>query len=177
VLEKKGTSGKIVTSTDIIGKFNSFGYRPNVISDSIFVLLKLGLLDTDEQLTDIDWLTLPRDANISITSKGHYYYRNLIIRFTYLDLVLQDTPIFDDVHFQAINSGFPLSNEKGKRLLYDRIETARKFIKYLRHMEAKQPRQLVSTYGSLIDYIGEGLDADIQKMKDVLDPTVLKKNL
>jgi hypothetical protein len=175
LLDKKGPSGKYVLAKDLIDKFSSFGYRLNVINASLFDLVKLGMLDTDEQITDIDWKALPKDCNMAVTSKGYFYFKSLVNRFYYLDLVLQDTPIFDKHSFDEIKNGFPLANEKGKRFLYDRIETARRFLAYLALMEKKQPRQLISAYGSLSEYLNKGFDADVSRIEANVDPQELKK--
>jgi hypothetical protein len=164
LLEKKGSSGKYISSKDLIEKFNSFGYRINSINTSLLELMKLGLVDTDNLLTDVTWQILPANTNIGITSKGYYYYKQLIGRFHYIDLVLQDTPIFEKEYFDTIKSSFPISDPKGKRLLFDRAQTANSFLEYLSHMEKKQPRQLLTAYGSLIDYITSILKVDIKNM-------------
>ena len=83
------------------------------------------------------------DANFSkynfcISLKGYYYIDELINRFHYLSLVVQDTPIYNKEYFKRINSVFPLSNNDGYQLLSKRKETVDMFIEYLKTEEAKE---------------------------------------
>src|SRR5690606_35943385 len=91
-LEVRGEISKFVQVSEIIQSFIEHGYRYSSIMDGLANLFEMNFLDTDEQLSDIDWKDLPESFNVAVTSKGFYYYKKLCYRFHYLDLILQDTP-------------------------------------------------------------------------------------
>lgn len=164
-MESKGSANKYILSDDLINKFVSMGYRANVIANSLANLLKFNLIDTDEQLSDIEWESLSTNLNIGITSKGHYYYKELSSRFHYIDLCLQDTPIFDKAAFESLKAAFPLSDTNGKRLLSSRVESVNLFIEYLKQKEDKQANNLKTMYGSITTHICSGLASDLNKIE------------
>lgn len=165
IMESKGNANKYILINDLIEKFTSMGYRVNVIIDSFINLIKFNLLDTDEQLSDIEWNVLPKNLNIGITSKGYYYYKELSTRFHYIDLCLQDTPIFDKTEFNKLKEVFPLSDESGKRLLSDRYEVVNIFMNYLKQREDKQPNNLKIMYGDITSHIKNGLSTDLKRIE------------
>jgi hypothetical protein len=67
-----------------------------------------------------------------ITSAGRYYIRYLLPQFSYLDLVLQDTPINDSMKLDAIKEMIY------KHDLNDRFSRVRLFLEYLNEQEQKQ---------------------------------------
>ena len=164
ILESKGSANKYVLSNDIIDKFVSVGYRASIIVNALTKLLKYNLLDTDEQLSDIEWDILPKNLNIGITSKGHYYFKELSTRFHYIDLCLQDTPIFDKTFFENLKAVFPQSDSSGKRLLSDRLECVNIFIDYLKQKETKQANNLKTMYGDITTHICNGLAPDLKRI-------------
>jgi hypothetical protein len=115
--------------------------------------LKAALIDTDEQISDIDWQELPSNFNLSITAKGHYYLVEMLNKFFYLDLVLQDTPIFDKTLFEKLKTIFPRSNEDGTRNIIVRREAVKIFLEYLKFMEEKQSTQVKRLYSGLVNEI------------------------
>ncbi len=165
IMESKGSANKNVLSNDLIDKFVSVGYRANVIVNSLTNLLKFNLIDTDEQLSDVEWDVLPKNLNIGITSKGHYYFKELCTRFHYIDLCLQDTPIFDKGYFEKLKAIFPQSDATGKRLLSERLESVHVFIDYLKEKESKQANNLKIMYGEITDHICNGLAADLKRIE------------
>jgi len=77
-------------------------------------LLNLNLINTDDQFNDTDAKKLLDNVNIQITAKGFYYYKHWVKKFQYIDLVLQDTPIFSEGYLGRLRTLFPLSNDKAK---------------------------------------------------------------
>ncbi|WP_132055591.1 AAA family ATPase [Pseudocnuella soli] len=144
---------KLISHKVIVEKLSALGYRINTINSALTSLIKSSLIETDEQLSDVDWVDLPNEFNISLTAKGHYYLKQIIYWFHYLDLVLQDTPIFDSNEFENIVSSFPFSSEKGKRNMFGRKDSVHKFLNYLKLMESKQSSQTRAVYGNLVDEI------------------------
>lgn len=165
IMESKGSANKYVLSNNLIDKFVAIGYRVSVIVNSLTNLLKFNLLDTDEQLSDIEWNTLPKNINVGITSKGHYYFKELSTRFHYIDLCLQDTPIFDKIKFEKLKAVFPQSDTSGKRLLSERLESVNIFIDYLKQKESKQANNLKTMYGDITANICNGLARDLKRIE------------
>lgn len=148
-IDKSGNTNKYIENSSVIQKFVSFGYKSSTINSVISELLKQNLIDTSETLSDIEWTNLPDKYFISITRKGYYYLNNLIGSFSYIDLILQDTPIYNMDSLNEIYSAFPTSDSSGKRSLKDRINVSNKFVDYLSKQEKMQPVSLLNTYGSL----------------------------
>lgn len=165
IMESKGSSNKYILSNNLIDKFMSMGYRASIIVNSITNLLKFNLLDTDEQLSDVEWEVLPKNLNIGITSKGYYYFKELSTRFHYIDLCLQDTPIFDKTSFESLKAVFPQSDTSGKRLLSNRVESVNIFIEYLKQKESKQANNLKTMYGNITTHICNGLAPDLKRIE------------
>lgn len=148
-IEKHNYTDRFVTSESIISKLSMVGFRSNTINSAILSLMKASLIDTDEQLTDIDWKELPSRFNMCLTSKGHYYLLELLNKFSYIDLVLQDTPIFDHTFFETIKSEFPEATEKGVRKIEQRKNVVKLFMEYLKSYEEKQSNQAKVVYGNI----------------------------
>jgi len=161
---------KEVTSTEkheqyneVCREFKNLGYRLTVIQQEILELLKFGLIESENIISDTDFDMLPSENfNITISSKGFYYLTNLINRFHYLDLVLQDVPIYDKNYFDQLLINFPHATDKGKRYLFPRKQTIDIFLKYLKHTEEKESKEVFTKYGSLIQSIKDhGLNHDL----------------
>ena len=130
--------------------------------------MEKGFIDADKKLTDVKWNSFDgSDFSITITSKGYYYLNDIINKFYYIDLVLQDTPIFSQEVFNNIRSNFALRNSDYKRDMSKRISTVKLFMEYLRQEEQKQvPLSLIKAYGSIIDQIYSlGLEDDLKRLE------------
>jgi hypothetical protein len=103
---------------------------------------------------------------VCISPKGHYYLKDLKNRFHYLDLILQDTPIFNEEYFSHISKCFPLADPNGKRNLKDRVQTLKEFLIYIQKEESKQSNQIKKKYGSIYKEIYDhGLRRDLGRIK------------
>lgn len=136
--KKLGFREKFVPCTDIIDLFKKVGYTDSIILKEIQILLDYKLVDTDDNLSDIENI----DANcltnnFCISLKGYYYLDELINRVHYISLILQDTPIFDKEYFIKLNGAFPLSNSEGYQILSKRKESIEVFMEYLKVQESK----------------------------------------
>jgi hypothetical protein len=162
---------KLEQYSNLTQEFVNLGYNVNIVQKEIVELLKFGLLETENVISDTEWDKLPNDDfNICISLKGHYYYNNLKNRFHYLDLILQDVPIFDVNYFKKLISIFPRADEYGKRYLYDRKNALNIFLEYLESEETKQSKEILSSYGSLIsDIKNGGLDNDLVNINIEID--------
>ncbi len=165
LFENEGNTNRFISINSIYELFTQFGYTIKTLRSAILDLIDTSLIDTDEVLTDIDRKNIPDDFNITITLKGYYYIKELCTRFHYFDLIVQDTPIFDNDSFVDIYSKFPLSNESGKRSLNGRVECLKSFINYLNSCEENQSKRLKTYFGSFMEYINPNMTKDIKKIE------------
>lgn len=168
--ELGGNISKFERYTKLLEDFSQYGYRIDVLNQSVHELLNQEFIDSDEILSDLKWFQLPeREFNISISPKGFYYIKDLINHFHYLDMVLQDTPIYINEHYSKIRTVFPLADEKGKRNMEQRISTVKEFLHYLEIQEKKQAKAILNRFGSIVEAIkNNGLNQDIER--------IMKKN-
>ena len=168
--DKEGNIDKYVSLNDMIEMFSSLGYRANTIVDSIKKMINLSLVDTDSNLSDVDKKEfIVEQIKLCITLKGYYYVKELITRFHYIDLILQDTPIYDESYFNDIFNLFPLSDESGKRNLNQRLNCVNKFIEYIKFVESNQPNRIILQFGSFYEHIKLNLEKDISRLKNSMN--------
>lgn len=119
-------------------EFLKAGYSLDIIQEELQELFEYKMISTSEYSEDVeeDYKIIPTTL-ISITSVGVYYLKTLLNRFHYLDLVLQDTPIYDDESFKELCRLFPDSDEQGNRNLEQRKLTIEMFLIYLKNEEKK----------------------------------------
>lgn len=167
-LKSGGNVNKYDSLSDLANCFINYGYKTDIIYKELELLLKLELIETDEILTDIKWVNLPEKVfNVCISAKGYYYLNEVMNRFYYFELVLQDTPLFDEVFFNNMCQVFPHCTENGKRNMNNRIETVECFMRYLGEQENHEPRVVLNQLGSIVqDIKNKGMDADIRNIKD-----------
>lgn len=163
-LLSKGNVSKYLNYSVFIEEFLSYGYKEHILNQELELLIHNGFVDIDKLLSDIRWDKLPNPfLNLTITAKGLYYIQNIINHFYYIDLMLQDLPIYSKDEFIILKSAFPMCDALGKRLMESRLEVVNKFIDYLDKREKGfQPIPLVQRYGGIVDNIkANGLNADI----------------
>jgi len=111
------------------------------VEDSLIRLAKYRLIMLDTRSRE----TLDRASHFKITEGGGYYLNALIRRFSYLDLVLADTPIADPDLVHELRRVIHMGDLKV------RFDRTRKFLEYLREMENKEltlnPQYLSSPLG------------------------------
>lgn len=166
-----GNVSKYIKISQIIDDFANFGYQINIVKNELFELLKLECIESDEIISDTEWSNLPvKEFNIAISPKGYYYIRELKNRFHYLDLVLQDTPVFDKDLFNRIKTAFPLADDHGKRSLSKRLDVVIEFVDYLKNRLSLQPIELLHRFGNIVDEImNSGLSSDIERIQAKID--------
>ncbi len=168
-LEEGGSSNKYYQKDVFVKELANYGYDIDLIHNALKFLIRFEFIETDNIISDVAWEDLPKnDFNISITSKGYYYINELISYFYYIDLVLQDTLIFNEEDYNTIKASFPLADDNGRRNLQKRLETAELFLDYLRKEEEKQSNALLEEYGSIVDFIyANGMTKEIERIKKV----------
>ncbi|MDD6209397.1 MAG: hypothetical protein PUB21_02190 [Bacteroidales bacterium] len=171
-LSLEGNVSKFVGYNSFIDEFCEYGYKKDALNQELEYLLSNELIDADTVLSDIKWAQLPNDNfSLTITSKGLYYIENLVNTFSYIDLIAQDTPIFDKDKFELIRSVFPLCDKNSKRNMNERLKFVETFIEYLSSIEQTlNPNILIKKYGSVVSNIrANGLIANIERIKEKLD--------
>lgn len=176
-LEIEGVSNKYCTFSDIIKRFVSYGYKFNTVFDVVTSLIKQNFIDTDEHINDTDIKDILDTYNIAISSKGYYYFKSICFRFHYLDLVLQDTPIYDKDSFYTMKNSFPLSGNDGKRNLNLRLQSVKHFLDYLKECDKNQSNQLKTIFGSMSDYLTDNVQQDIKNIEKVLQINNITVNI
>lgn len=164
IARKRNYNDNLISNAVLIEKFSDLGYQNCVINNSLMNLFKSSLIETDQHILDIDLEQLPYIFNLCLTLKGYYYLKELIYKFYYYDLILQDTPIFKKDYFDSICSKFPQSRESGQRNLSQRTEVVKMFIEYLENMESEQPLQIIKNYGNLTKTISGHIKEQIAKI-------------
>ena len=161
----------------ITNEFLKAGYSIDIIEEEIQELFDFKLVSTSEYSEDIEEeFRIESDSMVSITSVGVFYMKSLINRFHYLDLILQDTPIFDDEFFNKICRVFPDSDEYGNRDLEKRKKTVEIFINYLLNQESKD-KKFISNFDDKVimfdvnAHILSELNDDLSRIDKVIKRT------
>lgn len=167
-LSFEGNITKFIVYREFLEEFQKYGYREDVLNQEIEFLLKDNFIETDKLLSDVRWNELPKnDFAITITAKGHYYITNLVNRFYYIELVLQDTPIANKDKYEDIVKHFPIPEvSKGKRDMFIRARVVYLFVKYLEESQNNITfSQLGQKYGKVADNINAlGLTKDLYRI-------------
>ncbi|HUZ60091.1 MAG TPA: P-loop NTPase fold protein [Hanamia sp.] len=169
--------------SSIINDFIKAGYNTEVILEELNLLHSNGLIFTNDYASDVEeQTTLDFSNEIGITPAGSYYLKNLLNTFLYYDLVLQDTPIYNDKYFDEITAAFPECDGDGNRNLSGRVKTTELFINYLLEQENLDHNRKEGTYGikcldrQIIKSFKEnGLKTDLQRLENAL--TKLSQNI
>ncbi|MEN8929445.1 MAG: hypothetical protein ABF258_05480 [Flavobacteriales bacterium] len=160
--------------SSITSEFLKAGYTLDIIEEELQELFEYKLISTSEYTEDIEEITeLDSSSMVSITSVGLYYLKSLIPRFHYLDLVLQDTPIYNDEHYNELEKVFPDCDEYGNRSLTARYSTVQMFLEYLKE-EEKQDEKFKRNFNNndimfnITDYINNTLSIDYKRIDRII---------
>jgi hypothetical protein len=129
-------------------------------------LLKRQLIEANTRSTE----TINGASHIRITSAGWYYFRYLVSSFSYLDLVLQDTPLDDAGTEKRLRDSVALvdnmSDREQEKLLRmeARFERVGAFLEYLTKQEDAE-RKRYSLQG-VKGAIGEAFVPEIRREYD-----------
>jgi hypothetical protein len=161
--------------SEISIEFLKAGYSLDIIQEELQELFEYKMISTSEYSEDVeeDYKIIPTTL-ISITSVGVYYLKNLLNRFHYLDLVLEDTPIYDNESFKELCRLFPDSDEQGNRNLEQRKLTIEMFLIYLKN-EEKKDKKFISNFDDdniMFDiqaYLKNGVSKDFVRIDKVIN--------
>jgi len=165
--EQLGYSEKFIPVNHLIEKFAIIGYKKNIIIDELNELLKFRMIETDDNTSDRELnVEINQEQNICVSYKGVYYINTLCCNFGYIDLVLQDTPIFDTDEYSKIRQSFPVDKGHDKRNLLKRKETVVFFMDYLRKQENKEIIEGENSLNNIIRSIYDnGLQKELSKVE------------
>lgn len=122
----------------VISVLSEISYSKECIIAELNSLLNNHLIVSSTFSSDVEALdTIAEEDEIRISNRGIYYITELVSRFHYLDLILQDTPIKSEDFFAEIQESFPKSDSSGNRNLQKRLKTTEIFIEYLIDQEHK----------------------------------------
>lgn len=169
-IEDLGSKEKFVNIQTLIDIFSEAGFKRSIVKNELKELHDSRLIETDTSLSDQDEDIILDSQNISITLKGSYYINTLLKTFVYYDLVLQDTPIFNQDSFKEILKKFPYCDDEGKRNLAQRVRSSLSFVHYLRSQERLEyvenpniPKDIIT------NYFKDGLSTDFLKAKNAIN--------
>jgi hypothetical protein len=129
-----------VEIAQLIGKTEDIFDNSEDFLRSLNRLLARQLIETNTRSTD----SVVGASHVRVTSAGWYYYRFLVRSFSYLDLVLQDTPLNDTNTQQGLKAFLEqvdnLSDGEGSKLARTqvRFSRVRAFLEYLDAEEARE---------------------------------------
>jgi len=112
----------------LLKEASEIGIAPEAIEDALLKMARFRLI----LLTTRSRSSLENASHFVLTDCGNYYLNVLIRRFSYIDLILADTPIADADLVEEIRNMLP------ERRLYVRFDRVRKFLEYLKKMEKRE---------------------------------------
>jgi len=101
---------------------------PEAIEDALVKMAEYGLILLNTRSRE----NLDHASHFILTDCGNYYLTVLIKRFSYVDLILSDTPIADIDLVEELRVLIP------EKWIYTRFERTRKFLEYLQKMEKRE---------------------------------------
>jgi len=165
-IENYGRSEKFVSVNHVVQVFTEQGYKFSSIINELVDLLENRLIETDEYFSDKELnIDLTPQNSISISLKGSYYIKDLVTKYSYIELCLQDTPIFNKEYYVKLRESFPLANNVGKRNLRQRYENAILFVEYLKAQEVTETGESTFIESILTNGLLSGFNRVKSKLK------------
>lgn len=128
VTDRSPAGRGFVSINRLVEEASNLLISPAAIEDCLLTLAKYGLILLNTKSRD----SLEGASHFRITECGNYYLRVLPNRFSYVDLVLADTPIADIDLVKRLRRMLP------SRALDVRFERVRLFVDYLGAMEKRE---------------------------------------
>lgn len=161
----------------VINLFLEAGYTKDVIIEELQLLIKYNLITCENYNSDTENKAFELETfQIKITQGGIYYIKNLINTFNYLDIILEDTPIFDENFYNEIIQSFCYPDNYGKKQIHKRLKTSKLFFDYLKQQELSEHQSFYSNSLNKVfelnitDYIFDSnLKNDFNRLDQVLN--------
>lgn len=161
-----GLSEKYFNVGELINSFENTGYISKIVRNELNELCKYRLVESENQLSDVEDTTiLTMGDSVCISMKGHHYINTLVNNFTYIEMVLEDTPLFNEEDFYKLKTDFPLSDDLGKRDIYARITVVEDFLNYLEKEEKSETFESKIFGKSIVSRIKYGVNKDIFRIR------------
>lgn len=165
----KNSSGgeNFILVDKILDDFCLSGHKRNILIGELNELLAYGLIESQEMISDTSESSSIKDKDsLTITLKGYYYVNELVNRFHYLELIAQDTPVFNKEAFENLSSNFVEADDRGHRRLDFRKDFVMAFYDYLVKVEAMETVDGDSIIkGVMKSIMNNGLGRDIKKIE------------
>jgi len=145
----------------LLNLFVECGYNKDIVLEELTILLENGMINSESYYADVQELNLDlTEFQITITQCGMYYVQRLITEFFYIDLIIQDTVIYNEEKFSVLKNYFRSPDDKGKRPLDLRIKLAHTFVEYLKEVEDAEKVFMVNIENralsmNIVDYMLE----------------------
>lgn len=158
--------------------FVQAGYTRDIILEEIDLLIHYNLISCENFNSDTENKTPNVEIfQVKITQGGIYYINNLINTFAYLDIILEDTLIYDENFYDEMLANFSPPDALGKKIIHKRLKTVKIFIEYLKKQEFSEHQ---NSYTDNLDKVFEwniteylldsNLDNDINRLEKLLTP-------
>ena len=156
-----GITSKYHDVKEVINEFINMGYISKYLKSELEELCKWHMIETDEQISDVEKLEqIDMDSSICISRKGHYYINTLINKLPYIEMTLEDTPIFNSEFFESIKTIFSQN-----RYPEQRIDIAKKFIEYLGSEEKSEIAESHIPTKSIVRAMEHGTNQEIERIE------------
>lgn len=158
--------------------FVQAGYTRDIILEEIDLLINYNLISCENFNSDTENKTPNVEIfQVKITQGGIYYINNLINTFAYLDIILEDTLIYDENFYDEMLANFSPPDALGKKIIHKRLKTVKIFIEYLKKQEFSEHQ---NSYTDNLDKVFEwniteylsdsNLNNDINRLEKLLTP-------
>ena len=168
-----------VPMAEVKREFASTGCSEAVVDAHIQTLVRFGLVQADTQAGLAEPTTLKQEyediGGLHITAAGRYYLSTLSRSFTYVHLIIPDTPIFDKDAFARIDAIYRPFKSRDFIVPTDHaIEGAMEFLSYLKTEEEKEHASGALSRSDLLSGIwfgkamDESLSREVRQIEDAL---------
>ena len=123
----------------IISLFVEAGYTRDIVIEELNLLNSYNLISCENFNSDTENKVFEIESfQVKITQGGIYYIKNLINTFFYIDIILEDTIIFNEKCYEDMLNNYSYPDSSGKKHIHKRLKTVKIFIEYLKNQEINE---------------------------------------